>query len=71
MKKFAVLLAAAMFTLSLSGLSFAEEAKPADKKPAATEVKPEGEKVAKDAQKGKKKEAKPAKKAKKKEAAGC
>ena len=69
MKRLAVLLAAAMLTLSLSGLSFGEEAKPAKEK-GATEAKSAEGKDAKDAQKGKKKETKP-KKAKKKEAAGC
>ena len=70
MKRLAVLLAAAMLTLSLSGLTFGEEAKPAAKKDAAVETKADDGKEAKDATKGKKKEAKP-KKAKKKEAAGC
>lgn len=87
MKRFAVLLAAAMLTLSLSGLTFGEEAKPAEvKKDAAAEAKPakkdkkkkavKKEAVKKDeaakAEPEKKDAAKPApKKAKKKEAAGC
>jgi len=67
MKRLAVLLAAAMLTLSLSGLSFGEEAKPAAKG-AAAETKAEKKDEKKDS---KKKDTKKPKKAKKKEAAGC
>ncbi len=71
MKRLAVLLAAAMLTLSLSGLSFGEEAKPAAKG-AAAETKAETKAEKKDEKKdSKKKDTKKPKKAKKKEAAGC
>jgi hypothetical protein len=74
MKRIIALLSAALFTLSLTGLAFAEEPKKDDA--AAKEVKAEkkdakkDKKAAKkDAKDAKKEEAKPAKK--KKEAAGC
>lgn len=66
MKRIIALLAAALLTLSLSGLAFAEE--PKKDEAAAKEVKKDAKKDKKDAKKDKKAEKKPMKK---KEAAGC
>lgn len=80
MKRITALLAATLFTLSLTGLAFAEEPKKDDsaakevkveKKEAKKDKKTEKKDAKKDAKKDgdKKEETKPAKK--KKEAAGC
>lgn len=78
MKRIIALFAATLFTLSLTGLAFAEEPKKdeaaakevkAEKKGAKKDKKAAKKEAKKDAKEVKKDEAKPAKK--KKEAAGC